>query len=204
MTRLLLIRHAESEWNAQKRWQGRADPPLSENGRAEAARAADALTGVVDVVAASPQVRAQQTAAILRDVLSLGDITTVEDLREIDVGVFTGLRIEEVEAQYGAELAAWREGTLTAAPGGEDRADFLARILRGLDEVREAYGDRRVLVITHGGVIGQLERHLGCWRRVDGSTHLSGRWFTNDDGLHADDERTSLISDSHGPAPEAR
>ena len=174
MTRLFLVRHAESEWNAQRRWQGRGDPPLSEHGREQAGIAAEHLSGDVDVAFASPQLRAIETAEIIAKKLGLGEVSTDEGLREIDVGEWTGLTIDAVESRWGDELKAWRAGELDAPPGGEDRHAFLQRLLAALEHVREAHGDKRVLVLTHGGAIGRLERHLDCSPGTrDGKPHRS-------------------------------
>jgi len=204
MTRLLLIRHAESEWNAQKRWQGRADPPLSPTGRREAARAADALRGEVDVVVASPQVRARDTARIIAEALGLPDVATDDDLCEIDVGAFSGLTIEEVEQRYPAELAAWRTREADiAAPGGETRRALVERVNVAIRRIASAHAGTRVLVLTHGGVIGSLERSLDA--EAGPAHHLSGRWFElNGQELRAVGDRISLIGDHHPGAPEAR
>jgi probable phosphoglycerate mutase len=202
VTRLFLVRHAQSVWNAEKRWQGRGDPPLSERGRQQAKLAASAIVGVVDVVVASPQKRARETAEVMADELGLGPVTFDDDLREIDVGAWTGLTIDEVEARYSAELAAWRAGELDAPPGGEDRHAFLERILRGVDRIVRSHDGRRVLVVTHGGVIGRLERHFGC-HPGRGSGNLTGRWFEHDGELKVASERVALVPDGV-PAPEAR
>jgi uncharacterized phosphatase len=205
VTRLLLIRHAESVWNAQKRWQGRADPPLSDVGRTEAARASDVLRGAIDTVFASPQIRARDTARIIADALDLGEVRTEHDLCEVDVGVFSGLTSDEVEARYPDELAAWRAGDLdTVAPGGESRRALIDRVFPALERVAKRSDAKRVLVVTHGGVIGAVERHLDCWELFNRSTHLSGRWLTYDGGFRPDAERTWLIDDAHEPSPEAR
>jgi broad specificity phosphatase PhoE len=204
VTRLLLIRHAESVWNAEKRWQGRADPPLSETGRNEAARAADALRGQVDLAFASPQVRAYETARIIASALGLPDVETDEALCEVDVGEFSGLTIEEVEAKFPEELAAWRSRDLdVTAPGGESRREMLERVRPALLRIAATHSGSRVLVVTHGGVIGSLERSLDA--EAGPAHHVSGRWFDVDgDEITAIGERISLIGDRHAGAPEAR
>jgi probable phosphoglycerate mutase len=175
-TRLLLLRHAQSEWNAVRRWQGRADPGLSAQGREHAAAAAERLRGLVEIVVSSPQIRARQTADIIAAALGLPDVHLEPGLVEIDVGAFTGLTITEVEARYGEELAAWRAGTADSTPGGEHRDVFLQRIVSSIERLSGTFGGLSVLVVTHGGVIGRLERHLDAFpgRSV---AQLEGRWF---------------------------
>jgi probable phosphoglycerate mutase len=204
VTRVLLIRHAESEWNAQKRWQGRADPPLSDTGRREAERGSAALRGEIDVVLASPQIRAHETARILASALGLGDVATDEALCEFDVGEFSGLTIEEVEAKFPDELARWRTRDPDyAPPGGESRRLLLVRVVPALRRIAAEHGDARVLIVTHGGVIGSLERSVDA--EAGPAHHLSGRWFdVDDENLSAIGGRISLIGDRHEGAPEAR
>lgn len=202
-TRLFLVRHAESEWNAQSRWQGRGDPPLSDHGREQCELAAQRLDGQVEVVVASPQRRALETAKIIAGALGIDGVQTDDGLMEIDVGEWTGRTIEEVESGYGPQLAAWRAGELDAPPGGEDKTAFLRRILGALELLRDTFGDRRVLVVTHGGVIGRIERHLGC-HPGRGSGNLTGRWFEIGDEVHVVSERIPLLDEPQEPAPETR
>ena len=203
MTRLFLVRHAESEWNAERRWQGRGDPPLSAHGREQATLAAQSLSGEVDVIVASPQRRAIETAEIISRVLDLGEVKTDEGLREIDVGEWTGLSIDEVESRWGDELRAWRQGELDAPPGGEDRHAFLDRVLSALERVRQSHDSKRVLVLTHGGAIGRVERHLNC-HPGHGSGNLTGRWFELNGALRVASDRIKLLPEPEVPAPETR
>ena len=203
MTRLFLVRHAESEWNAQRRWQGRGDPPLSEHGREQAAIAAPRLVGEVDAIVASPQQRAVETAQIIADALGIGGVDTDDGLREIDVGEWTGLTLDVVESRWGDELRAWRAGELDAPPGGENRHDFLDRILAALGRVRDANGDQRTLVLTHGGAIGRLERHLDC-HPGHGAGNLTGRWFELNGDLRVAGDRVRLLPEPEMPAPETQ
>ncbi|MEY2406219.1 MAG: glucosyl-3-phosphoglycerate phosphatase, partial [Acidimicrobiaceae bacterium] len=83
--RILLVRHGQSEWNALGRWQGQADPPLSDLGRLQAHAAAHAL-GAVGAVFASDLVRAAETAAIIAAELGVGPVVIDADLRERDAG----------------------------------------------------------------------------------------------------------------------
>ncbi len=152
---------------------------------------------------ASPQLRAIETAEIIAKKLGLGEVSTDEGLREIDVGEWTGLTIDAVESRWGDELKAWRAGELDAPPGGEDRHAFLQRLLAALEHVREAHGDKRVLVLTHGGAIGRLERHLGV-HPGHGTGNLTGRWFSFDGELRVTSDRIKLLPEPEVPAPETR
>jgi broad specificity phosphatase PhoE len=165
--------------------------------------AAKRIEGEVEVAVSSPQRRARETAEIIALELGLGDVLTDDDLREIDVGEWTGLTMSEVESGYGTQLAAWRAGELDAPPGGEHRAAFLARVLAALERLRESFGPHNVLVVTHGGVIGRVERHLDC-HPGHGSGNLTGRWFELDGRLRVVGERVRLLDEPQEPAAEAR
>ncbi len=96
--RLLLVRHGESEWNAAGRLQGQADPPLSNLGRHQAARAAARLVDEpIDAIVSSDLVRASATARALADAIGM-PVTERVDLREVDLGSWTGAAREEIEA----------------------------------------------------------------------------------------------------------
>ena len=99
MTRLLVVRHGQSEWNAIGRWQGRADPPLTDEGRRQVADAAKVL-GTFDAVVASPLVRAVETAAVLADRLGIGPVLIDPDLMERDAGERQGLTRTEIESGW--------------------------------------------------------------------------------------------------------
>jgi probable phosphoglycerate mutase len=153
VTRLLLVRHGESIWNAESRWQGHADPPLSALGEEQAAAAADALDGV-GAVWTSDLVRARRTAAIIAARL---DLTVQVDvrLRERDVGEWTGLTRSEIEERWPGWLAARR------SPSGFEGDDLVAA--RALDALRDiaAHATTDALVVSHGGLIRTVERWLG-------------------------------------------
>jgi broad specificity phosphatase PhoE len=178
---LLLVRHGQSTWNAEGRWQGWSDPPLSELGRRQAEDAAGDLrhldlTGVVS----SDLARARETAEILGTALDLAPPVADRDLREYDVGDWEGLTRPEIEQGWPDQLASWREGRLLATPGGETRARFVTRIVSALSRManRQELGDT-VLVVTHGGVIRAAEQVTGT-ERSPVIENLAGRWFTVD------------------------
>src|SRR3546814_1711635 len=99
MTRVLLVRHGQSEWNATGRWQGQADPPLTDLGRAQAHHAARSL-GVVDAIVASDLQRAADTALIISGELGVGPVVLDEGLRERDAGEWSGLTRAEIERDW--------------------------------------------------------------------------------------------------------
>jgi probable phosphoglycerate mutase len=184
--RLLLVRHGESEWNAEGRWQGQADPPLSDTGRRQAQVAAGVL-GTVDAIAASPLVRAHDTASIISESLGVGPVVVLADLRERHAGEWQGLTHAEIEDAWPGYLADRRR-----PPGFEPDESLLARALAVLDHIAaELEGAEDVLVVTHGGLIYTLERHLGePFERIP---NLGARWFTFADGQLAVGERLLLV-----------
>lgn len=152
MTRLLLVRHGESEWNAVGKWQGWADPPLSELGRRQAWVAARAV-GAVDAVVASDLHRASETAEIVAGEIGIGPVVVDAALRERAAGPWEGRTRHEIEAEWPGWLASGER------PEGYEPDDaVLDRVLPALATL-EAAGES-VLVVTHGGVIGAVERHL--------------------------------------------
>lgn len=175
MSRLLLIRHGQSEWNALRRWQGQADPPLSELGRQQAAAAAARLEPV-DVVAASTLQRSRVSAEIIAEAMGCDPPIPVPELIERDVREFSGLTRVQIEERFPGFLEDGRR-----PPGWEQDDALLARILAGISRLAEVVGNRTAVVVTHGGVIYSLEAHLGCPpSRV---TNMSGRWVTISNGL---------------------
>jgi probable phosphoglycerate mutase len=152
---MLLVRHAQSAWNEQGRWQGRADPPLSELGRHQASAAA-ARVGVVDAIVSSPLERARDTAEAIASATGIGPVSLDDDLVERDVGEWSGLTRAEIEAGWPGFLDAARR-----PPGFEPDDDLVARVHLAVARLVTAYPGADLLVVTHGGVIGSLERHYG-------------------------------------------
>jgi broad specificity phosphatase PhoE len=150
---MLLVRHGQSAWNAEGRWQGRADPPLSDLGRLQARHAAGRL-GAVDVIVASPLVRALDTATIISEEIGVGPVLVEPDLVERDAGEWSGLTRPEIEERYPGYLADHRH-----PPGYEPDASVLDRVTGALDRIEAAHRGADVLVLTHGGVIYTLEDH---------------------------------------------
>lgn len=207
MPRLLLARHGESEWNAVGRWQGQADPPLTELGRRQAKAAVGGL-GSIGVVAASDLRRAAVTAEIIASELGIGPVVIDVDLRERDAGEWSGLTRAEIHERWPGYLPddpvvrgapAERRDHRRRPPGWEADDLVLARALAAVHRLAEradaAGGD--ALAVTHGGVIYELETHLGQrWKRI---ANLEGRWFSVDGDRLALGERVVLI-DPHDVA----
>jgi broad specificity phosphatase PhoE len=182
---MLLVRHGQSEWNADGRWQGRADPPLTDLGRLQAFHAA-ARVGAVDVICASPLARALDTSRIISEQLGVGPVVVEPDLVERDAGEWQGLTRAEIDAAWPGYLEADRR-----PPGYEDHDHLVARARGALDRIAVEYGGADVLVVTHGGLIGALERDAGLpWERLP---NLAGRWLTHQGDQIALGDRLVLV-----------
>jgi probable phosphoglycerate mutase len=149
---LVLIRHAESVWNAQGRWQGQEDPPLSPRGCAQAESLAEALggAGVVHIVT-SDLLRARATAAPIARALGLAAVPDPR-LRELDVGRWGGRTRLEIAHADAALLARFDRGDPEVpAGGGESRAGLERRARAALRDIAAAGSAGRVALVTHLG-----------------------------------------------------
>jgi broad specificity phosphatase PhoE len=163
LTRVLLVRHGQSDWNLSGRWQGQADPPLTDLGHAQA-RAAAQNVGQVDVIWSSDLQRAADTAAIIAEELGIGPVVADVDLRERDVGEWRGLTRAEIHQRYPGYLTppdTRSDGeNQPRPPGWESDESVLARATRALVRLLHEVRTGNVLVVGHGGVIYAIERAL--------------------------------------------
>ncbi|MEZ5407602.1 MAG: histidine phosphatase family protein [Acidimicrobiales bacterium] len=184
-TTLLLVRHGQSTWNSERRWQGQADPPLSEHGR-EQALIASRFLGNVDVIVSSPQIRALETAAIIGAQLGVGPVQVVEDLRERSAGEWSGLTTSEIEERW----PGWIDSDQRPY-GWEHDEPLLARTLAALEMIIAAWAGADLLLVSHGGLILALEQHL---RVNDGRIpNLHGRLMHHVGGQLVAGDRLELI-----------
>jgi len=148
---MLLLRHAETDWNRERRFQGWRDSPLSAVGREQAESAARLLaTTAVAAVWSSPLGRARETAAIIAAPHGL-PVREAEAFREMGFGDWEGLTRDEVQARFPGPLRAWAETPHEAGwPGAERLAAVRARALAGLAELRTAHGEQTVCLVSHG------------------------------------------------------
>ncbi len=150
MLKLVVARHAESEWNPIGRYQGLLDPPLTERGRAQAELLAKALKGEEPaIVYTSPLRRTFQTAEVISERLG---VPLKEDRRiiEIDHGRWSGLLVEEVKERYPEEFEMWlREPQRVSFEGGESLGDVYDRVSSFLREVEETHRGGTVVVVSH-------------------------------------------------------
>ena len=173
MTRLILIRHGETDWNTTGRWQGQTDVPLNERGRQQARQLVADLAGMqIDAIYSSDLGRARDTAAPLSQAAGLPVIVDAR-LREIHQGEWQGMLAAEIEARYAEALRSRREDPLNLAPpGGETVAQVRARVLRCLEQILKRHPDESVVIVSHGFVLGLLRAHLlgepvgMAWERI--------------------------------------
>jgi broad specificity phosphatase PhoE len=169
-TTIVLARHGQSDWNQTGRWQGQADRPLTELGRAQARSLASTLASEPPVaVYSSDLARTRETAEIVAAALGLA-INLDPRLREIDVGEWSGLTMEEVECRYPDGVRRRRESG-TGWLEGESHETMSLRVVESVHAIAAAHPRSRVLAVTHGGPMRALwmasggER--GSWPHYD-------------------------------------
>ena len=193
MTRVLLVRHGQSEWNADGRWQGQADPPLTDLGHQQALHAARNL-GVVDAIVASDLQRATDTAMIISEALGVGPVVLEPGLRERDAGEWSGLTRAEIDRDWpgyldpprttrptsfgngpAADASAQTSAERRRPPSWEPDDVLLARALSALGRIHDIAPNGEVIAVTHGGLIYTLEGELGSpFERL---ANLAARWI---------------------------
>lgn len=196
-TRVLFIRHGQSEWNLAGRWQGQADPPLTDLGRSQARAAARSL-GQVDAIWSSDLRRAVETAAIVATEIGVGPVVADAGLRERDVGEWQGLTRSEIDEQFPGYLpppgADGTTGTTVRRPPSWEPDDsVLDRVVASLLRIRREVGGGEVLAVAHAGILYALERGLGG--SGDRLGNLDGRWFeiVGDEADDSLDGTTDLV-----------
>jgi broad specificity phosphatase PhoE len=160
--RILFVRHGETEWNATLRYQGHADIPLNERGRAQSQAAAQRLARYsVGAIYTSDLSRASETASIIG--ARLGSTPRpMPELREIDVGQWQGLTPEELYRRYPDHMREFeRDPARTVRLGGESYAQLQVRALAALTQIGEAHpADATAVAVSHGGTIRALLCHV--------------------------------------------
>ena len=165
--RLVMLRHGQTEFNADSRMQGQLDTQLSDLGRAQAVAAAEVLGKRHPLVIVSSDLRrAYDTAVVLGEVTGL-PVQVDTRLRETHLGDWQGMTHTEVDAQAPGARRAWRDDATWAPHGGESRVDVAGRSLPVIAELvasQSEWGadepDRPVVVVAHGGAIAALTAAL--------------------------------------------
>jgi ribonuclease H / adenosylcobalamin/alpha-ribazole phosphatase len=158
-TRLLLLRHGQTELSVQRRYSGRGNPELTELGIRQAAAAANYLgqKGGVDAVVSSPLQRAYDTATAAAKKLGL-DVTVDDDVIETDFGAWEGLTFREASERDPELHRRWLADTSVPPPDGESFDAVAARILRAQQRLLAGYAGQTVLVVSHVTPIKTLLR----------------------------------------------
>ena len=158
MLHLMLVRHGETKWNVQRRYQGQSDLPLSKIGQRQAQYIAERLAGQkIDAVYASDLKRAWQTAQTIVEKSGL-DIFSEPRLRELKFGILEGLTFDEAEAQFPDMIAAWLEDFNNTPEGAETIDLFNVRIVTLLEDLRRKHDEQIVLLVGHGGSLSEILR----------------------------------------------
>jgi broad specificity phosphatase PhoE len=183
VTTLLLARHGETDWNRARRWQGHADRPLTDRGRAQAAALGDRLADIaLDAVYSSDLRRARETAEAVALPHGL-DVIELPELREVDVGSWEGLTRDEAEAKFPDGFRRWLAGG-TGWEDGETYAEMSRRVLADVERIATDHEGGRILIVSHGGPIraihgAALGMDVEAYRRirpVEPNARLSAVW----------------------------
>lgn len=155
--RLILVRHAETQWNLEGRVQGRNADGLTERGRQQALALAEALAQEsLTAVYSSPLARAVETASPVAQRHRL-PVRLVEALQEADAGLLEGLPSSELRQQFPEFMAAWsRDAAAVAMPGGESLGQVQERVWQALQEIVAAHPDGTVAVVSHNFALQSL------------------------------------------------
>ncbi|TFD15097.1 histidine phosphatase family protein [Cryobacterium sp. TMT1-2-2] len=165
-TTFSIVRHGQTDWNLHHRIQGSTDIPLNATGRAEAAAAAERLQSRRwDAIVSSPLLRASESAHIIAAELGLSEPLIVPALTERHHGAIEGLTFAERQHRF-------PDGVVV--PGLETRRDVVDRVLAALATLAAGRAGQRVLVLSHGGIIGTLLRHV-----TEGERPRHGEFIAN-------------------------
>ncbi|OGL06864.1 MAG: hypothetical protein A3I03_06675 [Candidatus Rokubacteria bacterium RIFCSPLOWO2_02_FULL_68_19] len=199
--KLILVRHAESAWNAERRFQGRTDVGLSDAGLAQATALARAVARRrVGAIYSSPLRRARETAEIVAKERAL-TVTVVDELRELSLGTWEGRTVDDVLATEADAYRNWRERPYDCPPPeGEHIEEVARRVLPVMERIVSAHPDGEdALVVAHGGVISVYLCHLlglspnALWQLAIGNASLSvvdpPRVLTLNDTAHLEGPR---------------
>jgi probable phosphoglycerate mutase len=196
LTTILLIRHAQTDWNLAGRWQGHTDIPLNDTGRAQAEALARRLSRwPIRAVYSSDLQRAAATADALSAALGL---TTRYDgnWRERFGGLFEGLTGEEINARYPNEWGELRRGLLNP-PNGESQAMLRERVTAAFEQLVHRHKGEMAAVVSHGGSLHALIAHLlGLPVQEEGRFTLRGNTGLTIVEVNAHGPRLVLLNDT--------
>ena len=152
--KLYVARHGETEWNVRRKVCGRTDIPLTDTGIEQAKQLAEKAAELdIDIIIASPMIRAQQTATAVSEKIGI-PILTDKRIIEHDFGIFEGVN------WYNPGFVAIKQHFACRYPGGESLMDVAHRVYGFLDELKEKYPDKNVLIVCHNGVCRVLRTYF--------------------------------------------
>ncbi len=158
VTRIVVIRHGETEWNIHNRFQGHLDSKLTQPGIKQAEAIADTLEEeVFDVIYSSDLDRAKHTAEIIARRLHMR-VNTEKDLREINLGVMQGLKKDEFIIKYPEVISNYHADPGYVIPGGESKLQLYKRVTEVLEKIIRKHKGRSILLVAHGGVLDCIIR----------------------------------------------
>lgn len=156
MITLWMVRHGQTDWNVQKRYQGHSDIPLNETGQQQAEKIANRLKSErLHAIFSSDLQRAMQTAQAIANPHNL-TIESEPDLREANFGVLEGLRYKDVIEQYKTMAEAWFADPECPPDGGEKLSQVLQRVQKVRKHIEENYSRKRILLVGHDGALRLL------------------------------------------------
>ena len=194
MTRLILIRHGQSEANEQNRFAGQTDVPLTDLGKAQAESAARYLVAheKIDKIYSSDLGRAHNTA-LPTSVLTGVPIIDAKELREICAGIWEGRAVSEIEVEYAEEFRTWRKDYANARlPGGESVQEVYERVIPYVKRIARENDGLTLLIASHASPV----RAVDCNSRGWGWERMSEVPFVNNSAISIFeyDEKTDTIS----------
>lgn len=155
--KIIVIRHGETEWNAEGRLQGSADVPLNEQGRLQAAALAEQFKDhKIHAIYSSPLTRAQETAQFFHDIHGC-DFHHAHELREGSMGSLEGVAFTDYHKAYHAELDQF---SFKAVPDMESAEEVAMRAMPRLYQIADAHKGETVVIVSHGGVIRVIYAQL--------------------------------------------
>ncbi len=187
---LIVVRHGETCWNSEQRWQGHCDSDLTPLGRKQASAIGERLASVsFEALYSSDLPRAMGTAAAIAE-RAARQIIPEPRLRERKLGIFEGLTLAEIKQRYPQHASDFRSGDPDwAMPEGESLRQRHERAIACLTELAARHNGKRIVAVTHGGVLDSVIRHcLGLtleqprhWRLYNASlnvVHIEGPTWT--------------------------
>lgn len=175
-TRLLIIRHGQTEWNLKKKYCGFTNIGLNATGRKQVMQLRKTLKNyTIDKIYASDRKRAIQSAKIL---FSKRKIEIVPDLKEMGFGIFEGLSYKEIMKKYGKLYSKWLNKPYSVAlPKGESLKILEKRVVKAIKKIVSLNKDKTIAIVCHGGVTSAFLNHIlktkDFWGRVTDSASLT-------------------------------